>query len=160
VERFSIVFDWFVIMCVSEGRLQCIAVSCSVLVLPFDDILWTHPSPHKRDEKSEIVVGLGGYHLSNTVHKTTTAHNIFVLLYKIHVCSCAENICIIHSIAMRGWSQTKTWFWFYRIRVPVGPWCARKIFLSSKMMNYQPQHIQKREIVEVQKITYNHKSKK
>ena len=27
-----------------------------------------------------------------------------------------------------------------------------KIFLSSKMMNYQPQHIQKREIVEIQKI--------
>jgi len=28
------------------------------------------------------------------------------------------------------------------------------------MMNYQPQHIQKREIVEIQKIKYKYKSKK
>ena len=28
------------------------------------------------------------------------------------------------------------------------------------MMNNQPQHIQKREIVDIQKITYNYKSKK
>ena len=43
--------------------------------------------------------------------------------------------------------------------VPVGPWGPRKIFLSSKMMNSQPQHIQKREIVEVLIIKYNYKSK-
>jgi len=48
---------------------------------------------------------------------------------------------------------------FYRIRVPVGPWCPRKICLSSKMMNYQPQHIRKREIVDIQKIKYKYKSK-
>jgi len=54
----------------------------------------------------------------------------------------------------RGWSQTKTWYQFYRIRVPVGPWCPRKIFLSSKMMNYQPQHMQKREKKERKKERY------
>jgi len=59
----------------------------------------------------------------------------------------------------RGWSQTKTWYWFYRIRVPVGPWCPRKIFPASKIMNYQPQHIQKREIVDIQTIKYKYKSK-
>ena len=37
---------------------------------------------------------------------------------------------------------------------PVGPWGPRKTFLSSKMMNSQPQHIQKREIVELQIIKY------
>jgi len=35
-----------------------------------------------------------------------------------------------------------------------------KIFLSSKIMNYQPKHIHKREIVDIQKIKYKHKSKK
>jgi len=35
-----------------------------------------------------------------------------------------------------------------------------KIFLSSKMMNYQPQHNQKREILDFQKIKYKYKSKK
>jgi len=60
----------------------------------------------------------------------------------------------------RGRSQTKTWYQFYRIRVPVGPWRPRKIFLSSKMMNYQPQHIEKRETVDNQKIKYKYKSKK
>ena len=34
--------------------------------------------------------------------------------------------------------------------VPVGPWGPRKWFLSSKVMNSQLQHIQKREIVDVQ----------
>jgi len=34
--------------------------------------------------------------------------------------------------------------------VPVGPWGPRKIFISSKMMNSQPQHIQKRKIVDLQ----------
>jgi len=43
--------------------------------------------------------------------------------------------------------------------VPVGPWGPRKIFLSSKTMNSQPQHIQKREIVDLQIITYKYKSK-
>ena len=44
--------------------------------------------------------------------------------------------------------------------VPVGPWGPRKISHSSKMMNFQPQHIQKREIVDVQIISYKYKSKK
>jgi len=35
-----------------------------------------------------------------------------------------------------------------------------KIFLSSKMMNYQSQHIQKREIVDIQKFEYNSNLKK
>jgi len=35
-----------------------------------------------------------------------------------------------------------------------------KIFFSSKMMNYQPQHIQKRDIVDIQKIKCNYKFKK
>jgi len=51
-----------------------------------------------------------------------------------------------------GWSQTKTWYWFYRMRVLAGPSYPRKIFLS----NY---HIQKQEIVDVQKIKYEDKSK-
>jgi len=42
--------------------------------------------------------------------------------------------------------------------VPVGPWDPRKIFLSSKMMNSQPQHIQKREIVDLKIIKYKYKS--
>ena len=42
--------------------------------------------------------------------------------------------------------------------VPVGPWGPREIFLSSKMMNFQPQHIQKREIVDLQVIKYKYKS--
>jgi len=36
--------------------------------------------------------------------------------------------------------------------VPKGPWGPRKMLLSSKMMNFQPQHIQKQEIVDVQII--------
>jgi len=44
--------------------------------------------------------------------------------------------------------------------VPVGPLVPRKIFLSSKMMNSQPQHIQKREIVDMQIIKLKYKSKK
>jgi len=46
-----------------------------------------------------------------------------------------------------------------RISVPAGLWGPRKIFLSSKMMNYQLQHMQKQEILEVQKIKYDYKSK-
>jgi len=42
--------------------------------------------------------------------------------------------------------------------VPVGPWGPRKIFLLSKMMNFQPQHIQKREIVDFEIIKYKCKS--
>jgi len=49
---------------------------------------------------------------------------------------------------------------FYRISVPVGPWVPRKILLSSKMMNYQPLHIQKRERVDIQKIKHKYKLKK
>jgi len=44
--------------------------------------------------------------------------------------------------------------------VPVGPLVPRKIFLSSKMMNSQPQHIQKREIVDMQIMKLKYKSKK
>jgi len=44
--------------------------------------------------------------------------------------------------------------------VPVGPWCSRKISFSSKMMNSQHQHIQKREIVDLQKFQYKYKSEK
>jgi len=43
--------------------------------------------------------------------------------------------------------------------VPVGPWGSRKISLSSKMMNSQHQHIQKRELVDLQLIKYKYKSK-
>jgi len=42
--------------------------------------------------------------------------------------------------------------------VPVETWGPRKIFLSSKMMNFQHQHIQKRELVDYQQIQYNYKS--
>jgi len=55
----------------------------------------------------------------------------------------------------RGWLQTKTPYQFCRISVPVGPWGPQKIFLSSKMMSYQPQHIQKREVVDIQKLNIN-----
>jgi len=44
--------------------------------------------------------------------------------------------------------------------VSVGPWGPTKIFLSSKMMNFQFQHIQKREIVDFEIIKYKYKSKK
>jgi len=37
----------------------------------------------------------------------------------------------------------------------VGPWGPRKIFLSSKMMNYQPQYIKKREILLFKKLNTN-----
>jgi len=33
------------------------------------------------------------------------------------------------------------------------------IFRSSSMMNYQPQHIQKRDMFDIQKIEFNYKSK-
>ena len=41
--------------------------------------------------------------------------------------------------------------------VHVGPWGPRKIFLASKTMNFQPQHIQKREIVEFPIINHKYK---
>ena len=45
-------------------------------------------------------------------------------------------------------------------QVPKMYLCERKIFLTSKMMNSQPQHIQKREIVDIQIIKHEYKSKK
>ena len=44
--------------------------------------------------------------------------------------------------------------------VPAEPWVPRRMLFSSKMMNSQPQHIQKREIVDLQIIKYKYKSKK
>jgi len=40
------------------------------------------------------------------------------------------------------------------------PWGPKKIFLLSKMMNFQPQNIQKREIIDFEIIKYKCKSKK
>jgi len=44
--------------------------------------------------------------------------------------------------------------------VPVASWGPRKTCFSSKMMNFQPRHMQKRKKVELQIIKFKYKSKK